>query len=92
MEDFKLTATDKIAHIEESVKSAHKRIDSMEKLTESVYKLASSIETMQNDITDMSGRIKTIEEKPAKRWDLVVTSGITTIVGIIIGYLFKMGG
>ncbi len=90
MEEFKINAVDKIAHIEESLKSAHKRIDSIEALTKSVYELASSIKTMQHDITDMSGRIKSIEEKPAKRWDLVVTTAITTIVGIVIGYFFRM--
>lgn len=90
MEEFKLSATDKFAHLEESLKAAHKRIDSVETLTKSVYELASSIKTMQHDITDMSGRIKTIEEKPAKRWDLVVTTAITTLVGVIIGYLFRL--
>lgn len=90
MDGFKLDATEKMAHIEESLKSAHKRIDGIEALTKSVYEIASSIKTMQHDITDMSGRIKTIEEKPAKRWDLVITTAITTIVGIVIGYLFRV--
>ena len=90
MEDFKIDTTDKLAHIEESLKAAHKRIESMESLTRSVYELASSIKTMQRDMADMSGRIKTIEEKPAKRWDLVVTTAITTIVGVLIGYLFRV--
>lgn len=80
---------EKIAHIEESVKSAHKRIDGIDTLTQSVYELASSIKAMQRDITDMSGRIKTIEEKPAKRWDLIVSTVITTIVGVVIGYLAR---
>ena len=90
MEDFKISAAEKIAHIEESVKSAHKRIDGIDALTKSVYELASSIKTMQHDINDMSGRLKTVEEKPAKRWELIITSSITTIVGIVIGYLFGM--
>ena len=90
MEDFKINAIDKMAHIEESLKAAHKRIDSIDALTKSVYELASSIKTMQDKITDMSGRLKTVEEKPAKRWDLVVTTAITTVVGILIGYLFRM--
>lgn len=80
---------EKIAHMEESLKSAHKRIDGINALTKSVYELASSIKTMQHDITDISGRIKTIEEKPAKRWDLVVSTVITTAVGILIGYMFR---
>lgn len=88
MEDFKIDAIEKIAHIEESLKSAHKRIDSIDALTKSVYELASNIKNMQSDIANMSGRLKTIEEKPAKRWDLIVSSAITTIVGIVVGYLF----
>ena len=47
---------------------------------------------MQHDINEMSGRLKTVEEKPAKRWDLVATTTITTLVGILIGYLFNQGG
>ncbi|MBR4973070.1 MAG: hypothetical protein IKY45_01240 [Clostridia bacterium] len=90
MEEFKIKATDKMAHIEESLKAAHKRIDSIDNLTKSVYELASSIKTMQTNIADMSGRIKVIEEKPAKRWDLVITTALTTIVGVIVGYFFKM--
>lgn len=88
MENFKIDVVNKVAHIEESLKSAHKRIDSIDELTKSVYELASSIKTMQHDISDMSGRIKEIEEKPAKRWDLIVTSSLTTVVGIALGYLF----
>lgn len=88
MEKFQIEAVDKMAHIEESLKSAHKRIDQIDSLAKSVYELASSIKTMQRDITDMSGRIKTMEEKPAKRWDLIVTSSLTTVVGIALGYLF----
>lgn len=80
---------ERLAHIEESVKSAHKRIDGIDTLTQSVYELASSIKAMQRDITDMSGRIKTIEEKPAKRWDLIVSAVITTAVGVLIGCLAR---
>ena len=89
MEDLKINLVDKVAHLEESLKAAHKRIDNVDNLAKSVYELASSIKTMQRDITDMSGRLKTIEEKPARRWDLVVTTAITALVGILIGYLVK---
>lgn len=87
MEDFKLDLTEKVAHIEESTKSAHKRIDGLEKLTNSIYKLASSIENLQNNVTEMSERVKLIEEKPGKRWDIIVTTAISTIVGAAIAYL-----
>ena len=88
MEEFKINATDKMAHLEESVKSAHKRIDELHLLTKSVYELASSVKTMQRDVANVSDRLTAIEEKPAKRWDLIVTTAITAIVGITIGYFF----
>lgn len=78
---------EKIAHMEESLKSAHKRLDEIGELTQSVYELAASIKVMQGNITDISGRIKTIEEKPAKRWELIVSTVITTVVGVVIGAL-----
>lgn len=80
---------EKIAHIEESLKSAHKRLDEIGELTQSVYELAASIKVMQGNITDISGRIKTIEDKPAKRWELIVSTVITTIVGVAIGCLVR---
>lgn len=86
MGEFEKELIEKVAHVEESTKSAHKRLDSLETLTKSVYALAESIKTMQGEITDVSGRLKTIEEKPAKRWDLIITSTITTVVGIVIGH------
>lgn len=90
MEDFKIDTTDRLAHIEESLKSAHKRIDNIDAIAKSVYEIAASIKTMQHDITDMSGKIKSIEEKPAKRWDLIITTAITTVVGIIVGYFINL--
>ena len=88
MDDFKIEVTDRMAHMEEALKSAHKRIDGIDSLTKSVYELASSIKTLQRDITEMSGRLKTIEAAPAKRWDLVISTAITAIVGIAVGYIF----
>ena len=49
MEDFRMSATEKMAHIEESLKSAHKRIDQIDTWAKSVYELASSIKTMKDD-------------------------------------------
>lgn len=81
---------EKIAHIEESLKSAHKRIDEQDRLTRSVYELAASIKTMQRDLTGIADRMKEIEERPAKRWEYVAAAVITTLIGAVVGYLFKI--
>lgn len=74
-------------YMEESLKSAHKRLDEIGELTQSVYELAASIKVMQGNITDISGRIKTIEDKPAKRWELIISTIITTVAGVVSGAL-----
>lgn len=89
MDEFQVEISEKAAHVDESVKSAHKRIDDLKRLTELVYDIASSMKTMQNSIKTMDDRLKVIEDKPAKRWELIVTSVITTLVGIAIGYFVK---
>lgn len=77
-----------LGEIESSIKSAHKRIDGLEKLTNSVYELASSIKVMQSDLNDISGRIKSVEETPKKRWEHFVTALITSLAGLIMGYVW----
>ena len=73
-----------LGEMESSLKSAHKRIDAMEKLTNSVYELAISLKAMQRDLTDISNRVKTMEEAPKKRWDLVCTTFISALVGYLV--------
>lgn len=85
---MKTKYVEKIAYIEESLKSAHKRIDKTDVLAQTVSGIASNSEAMQRDITDIYARIKTIEEKPARRWELMVSAVITTLVGVLIGYFF----
>lgn len=90
MEEFKIDITEKIAHIEESLKSAHKRINSIDELTKSVYELASSVKFMQNSVTEMSERLKIVEERPLKKWDLIITAVTTSVLSLVLGYLFRV--
>ena len=88
---------ERLAKGEASIKSAHRRLDSLEKIADSVSNLAMStnqlaIETkaLREDVTAANTKIESLEEKPAKRWDLVVTTAITTIIGVVIGYFFRI--
>ena len=76
---------ERLTALEQSSKSAHKRIDNMERLTESVYTLATETKLMREEMIDLKDRVTSNEEKPSKRWDLVVTTIITAVVSGGVG-------
>ena len=79
----------RISAVEQSIKSAHHRINDIEKLVESVHTIANGIKHMREDLNDVKERVDIIEEKPAKRWDLVVTTVVTALVSGFVGYLLS---
>lgn len=82
---------------EASISSAHKRIDSLEKLADSVNNLALStsqiaLETkaLREDYLKADERIESLEEKPIKRYETVITAALTTFCGGVVGYLVAL--
>ena len=76
----------------QSVKSAHHRIDKMEndigeikELTIAVKEIAMETKANREDVNKMNERLETIEQKPAKNWDKITTTAIGTVVGAIVG-------
>ena len=86
-----------LARQEEQIKGLARRMDNLEKLTESVNKLAISVErlTAQQAATDtqietLTGDVNELKDKPAKRWDLVVTAlirAIRTFAQTFVGFI-----
>ncbi len=79
---------------EESIKSAHKRIDNLERLADSVNNIAISTsqiatetKALREDYTKADKRIGALEGKPIKRYEAFVTSILTAIGGALVGYL-----
>lgn len=52
-------------------------------------RLATNMEAMAKELARQGTKLNEMEMKPAKRWDLVITSIITGIVGAIIGMMLK---
>lgn len=91
---------ERIRGVEESSKSAHKRIDKLEESQEILMDMNASIkalteqsqsqkEDMQNfkvDISEVKQDVKDLKEKPAKRWDLIITVMITAIVTGLVSF------
>lgn len=81
---------------EQSIKSAHHRIDNLEKLAESVNEMAIStnqiaMETkaLREDYAKADERIEVLEEKPIKRYETFITAFLTALCGGLAGYLLS---
>lgn len=81
----------------QSVKSAHHRIDKMEndigeikELTIAVKEIAMETKANREDVNKMNERLENIEKKPANNWDKIVTTSIGTIVGAIVGAIIGL--
>lgn len=61
-------------------------INQLSELVASVKVLAVNVENIAKEINEQGVRLKEIEGEPAKKWQLVVTSVITGIVGAVITY------
>ena len=76
--------------LKNDVKDLKKVFDKINSIAISTEKLAIEMKYMREEQTKMDGRITTIEEKPVKRYDTVITYIITTIIGAIIGFLVSL--
>lgn len=76
--------------LKDDVKDLKKVFDKINSIAISTEKLAIEMKYMREEQTKMDSRITTIEEKPVKRYDTVVTYIITTIIGAIIGFLVSL--
>lgn len=85
----------RFTELEESVKSAHKRIDElheaqsdMNSLIQSVATLATNQGNMKEQLDKVSENVETIMMQPAKRWDAVIVAIIGAVCGVLVGLIF----
>lgn len=90
---------EKVREALDSTKSAHKRLDRLEKrqdnletLTRSVDKMQTEQEYIKGDIGEIKADVKSLTEKPAKRWESVIDKAIVAVVGALIGAILNGGG
>lgn len=81
---------ERIAFVESSAKSAHHRLDRIEHIADSIHLLASEMHEMRNDFTNVLERVRSIEERPVKRYDVIINSIITALAGGISGFLLSL--
>ena len=81
---------ERIATAESSIMYAHHRIDRIDHLADSIHSLASEMREMRSDFANVLGRVDNIEQKPVKRYELIVNTGITAGISGLAGYLISL--
>ena len=86
----------RISAVEQSARSAHKRLDELISLNNSVNNLAISAATMAEQLKTltensekMDEKLSALELKPAKRWEVVVSQIIQLLIAGAVGYLLS---
>ena len=81
---------ERLASLEQNVKSINRRLDSLEKLVESVHTIATELKAMRDDVNNITDKVEEIEHRPQKRYDTIATALITAVIGVIVGSFLKM--
>ncbi len=98
--DFESEIRERMTAVEQSVKSAHHRLDtqdkligSVQKLTQQVIQLASDVKNIAEDVAALAVRVGTLENEPKEKYSVIIKAIITTCVsgvaGFVIAQFFK---
>ena len=86
----------RISAVEESAKSAHKRLDELISLNDSVKnlaistaKMAEQLKTLTDNSAKLDQKISDLELKPARRWETVAMQIVQLLIAGIVGYLLS---
>ena len=89
----------RLTEVETRAKSNQHRLDEMEKrqnnlddLVGPVKVLADREERVEDDVKEIKGDVKSLKDKPAKRWETIVNNIIWAVVGAVIVYLLNQIG
>ena len=74
------------------VDEIEKRQQDMQELINSVGLLAQRMGTVEGNVSEMRGDLRSLMEKPGKRWDSVVEKTLLVVVGAIVAWMLSQIG
>ena len=93
MDDFeKIMLDERFNCLSMRVEAMEKRQKDMEDLISSVAVLAQRMGTVERNISEVTVNVRTLMEKPAKRWDGVVEKAILVVVGAVVAWMLTKVG
>ena len=93
MDDYeKLFEDERYNCLSQRVEAIEKRQKDMEDLIASVAVLAQRMGTVENNVSEIRGNVRTLMEKPGKRWDSVIEKTLLVAVGAVVAWLLAQAG
>lgn len=89
----------RLTKVEDLARGNQRRIEKMEQaqkditeLVRSVASIAQRQEDMDSDMKEIKADVKTLADKPARRWESVVEKALLTAVAALVGWcLLRIG-
>ena len=88
----KLDFEHRLSCVETRVETLEGRQDNLDKLVSTVSALAVREERMENDVKEIKADVKSLTEKPAKRYDGLVEKILFLVVAAVVGFLLAQVG
>lgn len=89
----------RLTEVEERSKSNARRIEEIEKRQDNLDELVGTVkvlavreERVEGDVKEIKKDVKTLTDKPAKRWESLVSQIITILAAAIIGFILAKIG
>lgn len=89
----------RLTEVEERAKSNSHRIDELSKKQDSLNELVSTVKVLatkeaqvESDVKEIKNDVKSLTDKPGKRWDGLVDKIILTIAAAVIGFILAKIG
>lgn len=80
---------ERMTAVEQSVKSAHKRIDEFSETNKNISEILVEMKYMRRDLNELMQRVFNVESKPARRYDIIINAFITAIIAGVISFVMK---
>ena len=75
--------------VEQSVKSAHYRIDEVVENGKSIGEILVEMKYMRRDLNELLERVLVIEKRPSRRYDMIITAIITAVIAAAVSFFVK---
>ena len=86
----------RLTEVEDRSKSNVKRLDALEKRQDNLDELVGTVkvlavreEQVENDVKEIKSDVKSLTEKPAKRWDSLIEKILTVLIGAVLGLILS---